>query len=620
VNVHLPRLRDPRVGIGILVLLVLGVMYGRLLRIARFPEALRFVSPETVLLIATGDIASLWNSIDAHIPRLRAGEASTVSCDGLVGPGIQSLARHLREAGSSIDDLADLRDLGIDVERGMLLALGPGTQAGLEPVLVIPLLDDTRFSERLARVQGHPLGVRTCRLDSGRPTEMLETNLPETLGLWHGVGVLHLDERHAVLGPSCHSLARALGDPNGNLAHAREDDWLYTFVARYHSRRLMTGPTLVAYWKGLLATEFGPIALAVSVDPRRIDVDLVARPRGGRSRLISELLARPPVEIVWRHQLLDGSLGEMVIRDEAISGYLDLLASAPEAAERMKHDFGGLLWHLRTVPSLDQVSIGLIDYEEGFPRTAIGLWGDTEELTKLVTRVQIGARIKRDKEILSGALRVQGPPVKDLTGPQVEVGLELDANGRDDFSGYSVRVNGEIVAPTFVARDFENPDWIRSFQGRRIRYLVPPVTDNDIEYRFDASELRDVDEDFLRTDRFRASAVLLDGALWLAADARDLELIIQRSQREDRSVVSGSDSDRRKLDLTLRIHRVIDEAIASPELNDDPGDNLIDSIYCGLWDLRRHDWVSFALDAGPPGAVLHVSATAVRSYEPIVDE
>jgi hypothetical protein len=309
----------------------------------------------------------------------------------------------------------------------------------------------------------------------------------------------------------------------------------------------------------------------------------------------------------------------MVVRDSALPRYLDLLAAAPNAAEFMKDGFGGLLWHLRALSSLRQVAVGLIDYEDGLPRIAAGLWADNEALARLVTDVQIEARTERDKEVLSGALRTHGPPADDLSGSEIAVGLELEVGDRDDFSGYSVHATGEIVVPVFAAPDFESPAWIRSFHGRHIRYLVPPVTDNDIEYRFDPSELEDVDQDSLRDDRFRAAAVLLDGALWLAADARDLELIIQRSS-ENLASAPASVSDYRKLDLSLQIHRVIDEALASPELSEDPGDTLIDSIYCSLWDLRRHERLGIALSAGSPEAELHLSASAVRSHAPIVDE
>jgi len=91
------------------------------------------------------------------------------------------------------------------------------------------------------------------------------------------------------------------------------------------------------------------------------------------------------------------------------------------------------------------------------------------------------------------------------------------------------RVASMTPEPALAPNDFVGESYVkRRAEGFELRYVMPPVTDDDLDYRL-VEERGKIESEDLKRDRYRLCAVYISGTLWLGTDAdlldRWLELL-----------------------------------------------------------------------------------------------
>src|SRR4051794_39791891 len=108
----------------ILVVFFVGLpgylIYARWMRERLLPTALRYLPPETNVLVGVGDIASLWDGIEFHFGRV----IRETGRKGALATKFAELSQQLKDKKLAVEKKKDLIcRYGIDIDRGGLAGL-----------------------------------------------------------------------------------------------------------------------------------------------------------------------------------------------------------------------------------------------------------------------------------------------------------------------------------------------------------------------------------------------------------------------------------------------------------------------------------------------------------------
>lgn len=605
------------------IALALSLAYGRAIRGILLPDTLRYLPVQPDLLLAVGGIEELWEQIDDHFGRMIRDKEN----NGLLAEMLGDLSKSLADEGVPITSVRDVASRGIDVKRGILVGVYLG---GDEPghAAIIPIRAWHAFLRTVEQLSGKSSKAMTCPQPELAGLDLKEIDGELFTQPEPGIGLM---------ASSCMLLHRSLSEGASNLQRARENDWLYENVKHRLRRPLLSGPRVflagLSPYGGLLK-----FAIGLNFERLRIRIDGVTTLPGGDARLIKDLLTRPPTESPWQAWLPEQDIGRVVLRDHALSRYLQFLSTFGDLAEAMDTRFGGVLGELRHINTLYQIVATVTEYHEGLPQIVIGIWGRRGDLRKLVDNVRRKLRVNRDREILERAIarykEHDMPASSDLASkraapaspsgnepkalmPAISVADLLKAGILKPeeealFKRYPIK-DGRVdePVPALTTRDFQNGTYVIKHQGFTIEYLSPRVTENDITLRFNPEELKGVDLKALKDDNYRMAILVTDDVLWVSTASADLNAIIDShaepigAEVPDQSTASASlppSAGLQKLRGGINFPMAIEQGLLSGE------ENLEKWIKEYLFDFRDHARFRFELEINEPVRELHLSA------------
>lgn len=598
---------SPRLAFWVLLGTLFGSLaYSRTVRHITLGDEFQYIPRENVLLVATGDVESLWTALDEHL-------------GGFLGSSLKELQDDSEDPILQPEDLARY---GLDVKRGVLLSLFrvKDEDRGLA---VIPVADPVAllasFGE-LCEEAPERQPIPDARNQGKHPVYFCDDwwlALPQP-----GIGVVS---------NSAELMQRSLSFRRENLAHATNNDKLYEAVQRTARGPLLVGPTVFAYWQSRTAP-FAERSAVLRLDRDQIRIQADASLSTGPVRIAEDLLRRDRVEDDWARQLPVDTLGFVLLQDRNLAsykafvvdellphlrseGFFEAVKPAKNSELSRYGDFvtDRLFPQLFGVPGSSRLLLAVTDIDDGLPDLLVGVRGERAGLERAVRNLQRELRRSRDMGLLSQAraeyLKRTGsaPTLAELQAMQL-----LEPEPHPLFDRYPLLPQG-IGTPEFQGRDFANGSYQRQIDGHLIYFLTPPVTGNDFRYRQD---LADADRQALAGDRHRVAALLSGETLWIATDVDDLRGVIARAAGRGQSLRENPAFERASASwergAKLQVFFDIDRILARSRLR--PGSSLesmVSAIPSGfpaystfaLSGAPTSDERSFALDASLRRAV-----------------
>jgi len=421
-------------------------------------DELRYIPPGYASLIATGSIAELWPAIDRHFGRIMRDSAHP----GPLYEQVHALADKLAQAGVPVASPADLERYGLDIRRGALIVSYQRPKNHLVVVLRTRAGDDVMaLAEKLAGEKGTPGEI------AGMPVTTFGSYLvarpqPEVL----------------VLSDTPELLRESLTQTHTNRQYWEADDVLYDAVGLLQ-RRMLSGPLLFFF---VPETEDDFVRRASGVirfRDRMFDVtaDVELRPLPWRT--VTAFFASPPADDPKLQDLSSQTAAVVTLRDHAISRYIAFLSGFASAEQVIRHRYGQVLWELQRVPGLRRAAVVATGFRDGLPELLLGVTGEAAGVDRMIATLQARFRVQRDR-----------------------------LNG------------GDVQSPTLSAQEFESSDYKRAYGTSTIRFLLPPITENDVRYRPELATLASLPP--AERERFRLAVTRIGDTYWFATDSRDL--------------------------------------------------------------------------------------------------
>jgi hypothetical protein len=280
-------------------------------------------------------------------------------------------------------------------------------------------------------------------------------------------------------------LERGLLRQQANLAHARNDDALYSALRTYLQRPLLSGPSV------LVAESQDPATL------RRVDtvfgfgetsIDITSHLEFvNRQMAVLENVFRPaPAPDAWAARLPYDTPAALTLQDDALARYLRFLGQFEDTRQGMQKWYGGILWQIQNARRLRRVTVAVTRYRDGLPDLLAGLWGDPAEIEGIFGRMRADFEKSR---------------AQALAGKQTESLQEAKPGQADEVR----------------------------HAGKAIRFLTPKLTADDLRLR---PEFEGLNAATLTGDRYRLAYVSSQGVCWIATEVNDLQQLLDRERPE----------------------------------------------------------------------------------------
>ena len=354
--------------------------------------------------------------------------------------------------------------------------------------------------------------------------------------------VVFASSKAALISGDRQLLSAALRDPNANIRFHRGHglfarSWIDVPLARNEGAVLL----------GRLREVTLPLVRALNfharLTPEGLTLQTLLETNPTDWRLERELTAPWQSDQAREMLIPDGAGVTLTLRDSHLSHYLNaLFTEAPSARDTVASIIGGfqqVLDQIAEGPIADGVSLSLLGVRKGVPQLLMGLRiTDPADADALVIDVQQANRRRRDREVLQNALwaYLEAFPEADLSG-QTAFSHKLEeanllqpepAAAWSDFRVDGSKIVNAAADPATRLEPYQDDDYRRAIGGFDVRYLVPPVTDNDLRYRMDDDQRPDVATEELLAGRYRLAAFYDDqtAVLWIGMDAEMLTTVI----------------------------------------------------------------------------------------------
>jgi hypothetical protein len=290
---------------------------------------------------------------------------------------------------------------------------------------------------------------------------------------------------------------------------------------------------------------------------------------------VADILKSPPVV---DSDVILSDAAEIQINDPALGYYVKSLLG-----DSLGGNFGTFLREISTIDNVGPFHIGAVDVRDGVLNIAASINLPTVTAENMLLSLRRSFRESRDRQIIAGAANrymaghtgIQPTSIADLSPMYLKIEDELfskhytiqnleeerfpsatDQPGhisvgccfRTDEKEYCVRSDGgkeyildqrvlnkkfseddiKPIAQEIPFQFFRSEEYDASTDVKFIRYITPPVTDNDLQYRLLTSDERGLDVDALRKGRFRLAGYI-DSRLVVATDHDTLMHVLSRS-------------------------------------------------------------------------------------------
>jgi hypothetical protein len=530
-----------------------------LARRVSIPSELQYVPQNYDVIFAAGGPRRLWDAVDAHFGDL----IRTDPYKGGFYTSIRRRAEDLKKKGIVVATADDLEALGLDNRRGVIVT----TYSSGAMLAVASANDVSRLLQTIAALGKDDV-------------EESDTAGVRKIGKYY---VANPAGRIVVLSTDSGLLDTALATRSVNRQAAFASDALFEPIAEQLRGPMLTGSSFFISMPAPPSPLLRRISAVISLD-EAITVDAAVEAQNTPFRAFEALMKRPPPPLPWADVLAGDTAATVTIRDWAIPLYVDALSRAG-ILTAIDQRYAGVLGELRSLPSLRQTTLAAAGFHNGLPDLLFGVWADPAAVDAMITKIQTRARLRRDQAILRGAIAVGQQP-SDEPGGFFE---------RYPLSG------GKVGTIPLATADFANDRYQRTINGATIRFLLPPITDNDKKFRPEIQAVIDASE--LMSDRYRLAVARVGDAYWFATDATMLERPLRRDTSRpsleqhalfDATRRTWTDADR--VQLFANLDRVIEAGALSPE------SGISEAIRKYLFDLREHPAVSLtaATADGPP--------------------
>jgi hypothetical protein len=588
--------------VAMILVCALGVM--RIVRHLALPSELQYAPKENTFVVMTSSIEHLWPAIERHFgPAIRDERR-----DGMMRTIVEGLRSALEEQELKVRAPADLARFGFDITSRVIVSVGGLnlTVAGIDApavqfVAIVPVTDAKKAEAFLAQASGRTVSPVPLTDDGGAESVRRYGEADDDADESFYVATPEPDV--LLLSNALPQLQRSLLSATTNRQAALENDELYDAVSR---AGLIGGAGVIAFWQ----TRGSPIrglTMAIHLGNDEInvtaDVNLV---RGGL-RVLDEITRRADVSADWAAALPARTLAASAFQDQSLTRYFELVDSIPVLHSEMQKRWNGLLLDLKAVSGLSRGVIALTGYRDGLPDVALGLWADPDDAARRLDAVRLKLRRDRDVAVLDAALArlPDSPEVQSLldTGilqPERDRGLTAYRRTGDGWR-LPPGENYELADVTYTA----------VHRGERIRYISPPLSDNDLKLR---KEFADADPALIRSDRYRLAAVVLDGVTWIASDADVLRALIDVRQIVPRSSLDKHGLFASALATWDRSDKVqlfvnVDEMAVTSALNPDTD---LDFMRTVLLDFQQQPAIAAGLRPTIRPDVMHFAGTLAR--------
>lgn len=507
---------------------VLALLCNLAIQYFAVPSCMRYVLPDSTAYFVTSPLNALWDGASPHLEGYfeRAGKEGESPARTFA----QSLKKDLEKKNIILRNADHISGLGIDPKSNAAIAIVE-RQGSQHVVIILPVQDRDLFMKTLERWVAKPV-VKQPLTHVNRGIQYAVYSAGDMV---LGFG----DDGAALLSDNVETLHKVFDTQRENLAYFRSRDrqslgFLPLWSGKGYSAAWLSGSVRRTAIDVPLLTD---LKFTVAIDPQAVRLDASSALPDGRSELISRLLAPPtPATAVPNAAVLQRSEAAAAIADTSLPYFLRYFTSATAAISFSSFNklFPGLLDELRNLTTLTQISLATSAPSERVPGMIVGLRMSQREAEDLVFRLQSTLRLKRDREILKqAAIRYgekNGTDVRPFVNVETLLASGLLTSARSAlWSRYQFKEGQAALQTPLDKQDFNDESYSRTLTNDIVfRFIMPPVTDDDLAYRFERDQ---INGDDLKRDRYRLCSSYDGNTLWLGNDAEILGPWIERTRQ-----------------------------------------------------------------------------------------
>ena len=530
---------------------------------------MRYVPKDSSFILYTDSINSLWNNLEPHlrnffIEKKQAEELSVFK------KKLLEIKEELNKLQVPIDSLDSLHKYGINTDRGIIFAVDGNIKEieDIKLLLIVPInqVEAELFADFLSKITG----------EEGNTVEKLFVDERDyNVSCYSGLFTVSPKPGLVLLSNHKDTLHKSIAQHISNLSYYRNNDAFLNGLRSVVSPLYSFATKILIFWRPNNVPNLQYLTAGLFVVPDRLSIKIRTVLEIGSFRFLRNLTSSFNNKPVTINNLHEDTRALLTVKDPSLSYYLKFLRKygIPNVSKKMQEFFGGVLLELENIDSSNEATLAVVGYREGTPDLLLGITGERKKLKKIIFKIQRKKRLERDKEIIKKAsekiLKEDGSLPKDSLSEIQNRGF-LKVEKEPLWDKYIIR-DGEIVQDDLQLTDFVgNSRYIYKTRKFTCYYLLPPTTENDLEYRYSQSELEKLDKESLLSDRYRLCAKFKNGILWIATDGDTLEKILTKkgninNNTNYNTVASLLSEDNLKTRFYINMGKIIDDGLLNPE-------------------------------------------------------
>ena len=592
---------------------------------------LRVIAFMVFVLVLAGSVAFSRAVNKAFIPESLSLLPADFSVALITGPPnelVQALANHFEDdsdAGSIAEFVAELEEMtetlqedGVELDRALTLGIGFGASLpeavadeidrdgdgevdafsfayALPVMLLLPVKDSLKYTTLLTE-QLSEIGEAASAPDALRCLAAVQYDVPppdESSVYEHlPIVAVPVEQDLVVLSTAPGSVVRGIEHRHATRDFLLSDDALLTTMQRTLRGPPALGATVFGYWNAYDMPLLDGSGFSIEVAPEAIRGEFVVNVQSNGLKILDRLLQQSPAVPSWSSAMPLETAAFLALQDEELQPYFDLLKRFEHFSDSVDDTYLGLTQKIRRVDGLHRIVAAIVGFDRGLPELMLGIWADDAALDAALLDFALEARRNRDIQVIEAAAKQFA--MDNGSDPTVERLLRAGMLQPEDdnfLNLYTLRREG--WESDITEEDLLQGGYKREYGEHTIRYLTPEVTNND------QRTLNVPVSQPMHDDRYRLAFAKVDGVTWVATDAREIELLVDRVQNDtlaldDSIVYKASESAYSRFDKIrgyVNIDQVVRLGLLSPEAA------INDAVKSLLAEFRQHPGIGLGVAA-----------------------